>query len=233
VALRALADLRVRVWTALVRLSPALTGRMRRGDLLNRLVSDVDKQQDMLVRGLIPATSAALVAAGTAIGIGLLLPVAGLTVLIGLLVAGVLAPVLASVAARNAERNTATLRARVAAGTVELLTAAPDLIAFQATRPRRIALHTTDAALTRAQRQSALARGTGTAVGTLAIGLTTLACLILGIAALRAGRLPGPELAVLALTPLATAELVAGLPDAATRLRAARHRPGVSPSSTA
>ncbi|HEV2782770.1 MAG TPA: ATP-binding cassette domain-containing protein, partial [Actinophytocola sp.] len=59
--------------------------------------------------------------------------------------------------------------------------------------------------------------------GTLAIGASTVACLIMGIAALRAGRLPGPELAVLALTPLATAELVAGLPDAAARLLGARH----------
>jgi ATP-binding cassette subfamily C protein CydCD len=62
-------------------------------------------------------------------------------------------------------------------------------------------------------RASAATRGAGTA---------------LGIAALRAGRLPGPELAVLALTSLACAELVAGLPDAAARLLA----PTASPNST-
>jgi ATP-binding cassette subfamily C protein CydCD len=50
-----------------------------------------------------------------------------------------------------------------------------------------------------------------------------VACLVLGIVALQAGVLPGPELAVLALTPLAAAELVAGLPDAATRLLGASH----------
>ncbi len=223
VALRALADLRVRVWTALVRLGPAVTARMRRGELLNRLVSDVDNQQDVLVRGLVPAVSAALVAAGTAVGIGILLPEAGLAVALGLVAAGVAAPLLALAAARTAERRTATLRAEVTAGTVELLTAAPDLLLFGAASPRHAQLRAVDVELTRAQRRSAFARGAGIAVGTLAIGATTVVCLVLGIAALRQGRLPGPELAVLALTPLATAELVAGLPDAAARLLGATH----------
>jgi ATP-binding cassette subfamily C protein CydCD len=223
VALRVLAGLRVRVWAALVRIGPAVTDRMRRGDLLNRLVSDVDSQQDVLVRGLVPAVSAAAVGAGTAIGVGMILPEAGLAVAIGLIGAGLLAPALSIVAARTAERRTAALRAEVAAGTVELLGAAPDLIAFGATGRRHAGLRDADTALTDALRRGALARGAGAAVGTLATGMTTVACLMLGIAALRSGRLPGPELAVLALTPLATAELVAGLPDAAARLLGARH----------
>ncbi|HEV2777844.1 MAG TPA: thiol reductant ABC exporter subunit CydD, partial [Actinophytocola sp.] len=128
VALRALAELRVRVWTALVRIGQAVTGRMRRGDLLNRLVSDVDTQQDVLVRGLVPAVSAGVVGVGTAIGIGVLLPEAGLAVAMGLVGAGVVAPGLSVVAARTAERRTAVLRAEVAVCAVELLGAAPDLI---------------------------------------------------------------------------------------------------------
>jgi ATP-binding cassette subfamily C protein CydCD len=223
VALRALADLRVRVWTALVRLGPAVTARLRRGDLLDRLVSDVDSQQDVLVRGLVPAASAALVAAGTSVGIGLLLPEAGLAVALGLLVAGGVAPLLSLTAARKAERRTTALRADVVAGTVELLTAAPDLLAFGAAAPRHAVLRATDTELTGAQRRSAFARGAGIALGTLSLGFTTVVCLVLGIAALRDGRIPGPELAVLTLTPLATAELVAGLPDAAARLLGATH----------
>jgi ATP-binding cassette subfamily C protein CydCD len=223
VALRALADLRVRVWTSLVRLGPAVTARMRRGDLLHRLVSDVDNQQDVLVRGLVPAASAALVATGTAVGIGVLLPEAGLAVAIGLAVAGVGAPLLALATARAGERRTAALHADVAAGTVELLTAAPDLLALGAATRRHSTLEATNAALTDARRRTARARGAGIALGTLALGATTIGCLLLGIAALRQGRLPGPELAVLALTPLATAELVAGLPDAAARLLSAGH----------
>ncbi|MFL6126739.1 thiol reductant ABC exporter subunit CydC, partial [Actinophytocola sp.] len=223
VALRALADLRVRVWTTLVRLGPAVTARYRRGDLLDRMVSDVDNQQDVLVRGVVPVVSAGLVAAGAAVGVGLLLPSAGVTVALGLLVAGVVAPLLSLAAARKPERRTTALRAGVAAGTVELLTAAPDLLAFGAAGPRHALLRAADDELTAARRRGALARGAGLAVSTLSLGLTTVACLVLGVAALRSGVLPGPELAVLALTPLAAAELVAGLPDAATRLLGATH----------
>src|SRR6185369_7367460 len=56
-ALRAGAALRERIWHALVRLGPAATARLRRGELLARLVGDVDAQQDLLIRVAVPAAS--------------------------------------------------------------------------------------------------------------------------------------------------------------------------------
>ncbi|WP_236794273.1 thiol reductant ABC exporter subunit CydD [Amycolatopsis sp. GM8] len=223
VALRALADLRVRVWSTLVRLGPALTERLRRGDLLQRMVSDVDAQQDLLVRVLVPGVSAAVVAVAASGLLGALLPEAGILLLLGLFCAGVLAPALSAFAARRAEHETTGLRAEVTSGTVEALEAAPDLIAYGAANGRRAALRETDATLTSTLRRSARARGLGAGIGTLSLGATMIGCLLAGIAALRAGRLPGPELAVLALTPLAAAELVAALPEAAQRFLGARH----------
>ncbi|PXY22333.1 thiol reductant ABC exporter subunit CydD [Prauserella muralis] len=222
-ALRALADLRVRVWTSLVRLGPAATARLRRGELLDRLVSDVDSQQDVLVRGVIPVAASALVGAGAATGLGLLLPSAGLTLAAGLLAAGLAAPALSVLAARAAQRRTGLLRAEVAAGTVELLDAAPDLVAFGAVGARHARVRRDGDRLTAALRRSALARGLGMGLSTLAIGGTMVACTVLGITALRAGQLSGPGLAVLALTPLACAELVAMLPENAQRLLGAGH----------
>ncbi|GAA5162431.1 thiol reductant ABC exporter subunit CydD [Pseudonocardia eucalypti] len=222
IALRLLGDLRVRVWQALVRLGPAATARLRRGDLLHRLIADVDAQQDLLVRGLVPVAAAAVVGAGTAIGLGLLLPAAGVALLVGLAVAGIAAPGLSALAGRAAERRTSALRADVVSGTVELLTAAPDLIALGAVAPRQRAVAARDTALTRALRTAALTRGAGIGLATLAVGATAVACAALGVAALGDG-LAGPLLAVLALTPLATAELVTGLPEAAQRLLGAGH----------
>ncbi|NKQ52887.1 thiol reductant ABC exporter subunit CydD [Amycolatopsis sp. K13G38] len=223
IALRSVSEARVKVWATLVRIGPAVTARIRRGDLLNRMVSDVDSRQDMLVRVIVPGASAAIVALGTAAAIGLLLPAAGLILLAGLVCAGVVAPALSALLARKAERDTTTLRADVTSGTVEILEASPDLIAFGAHQRRHEALRATSARLTRALRRSAAARGLGTGLGTFSIGATMLGCLLAGVAALRAGRLPGPELAVLALTPLAATELVAALPEAAQRLLSARH----------
>ncbi|WP_372661349.1 thiol reductant ABC exporter subunit CydD [Amycolatopsis kentuckyensis] len=218
VALRALADLRVRVWTQLVRIGPAGTARLRRGDLLHRLVSDVDSQQDVLVRGLVPGVSTFLVLSATAVALGVILPGAGLVAAAGLAVAGILAPVVAAVAARRAQRETARLRADLTAGTVELLQASADLIVHDAAPRRHARLRELDFAVTSLQRRSAAWRGLGGGLATLGVGLTSVACLALGILALRAGTIPGPALAVLALLPPATAELVAGLPEAAQRL---------------
>ncbi|MFD4193376.1 thiol reductant ABC exporter subunit CydD [Amycolatopsis thermoflava] len=222
VALRAVADLRVRVWTTLVRLGPAVTARRRRGDLLNRLMSDVDSQQDLLVRVVVPGVSATVVGLGAAAGFGLLLPEAGVIMAAGLLCAGVAAPALSALASAKSERDTSTMRGAVTAGTVELLQAAPDLIAFGAAPRRRDALRHKASQLTAALRRSATARGLGAGLSTLSIGLTMIGCLVAGVAAIRAGRLDGPALAVLALTPLAVTELVAALPEAAQRLLAAR-----------
>ncbi|MFD5246073.1 thiol reductant ABC exporter subunit CydD [Amycolatopsis sp. NPDC058340] len=223
VALRVLTELRVRVWAQLVRIGPAEGARLRRGDLLHRLVSDVDSQQDVLVRGVVPGVSTFAVLAGTAIMLGVMLPAAGIAAGIGLFIAGVLAPLAAARTARRAQRDAARLRAELTTGTVELLQGSADLIVHDAAVRRHLRLRELDARLTELSRRSALLRGLGTGISTAAVGLTSLACLVLGALAVRTGTIPGPALAVLALTPLATAELVSGLPEAAQRLLGAGH----------
>ncbi|PVZ06292.1 thiol reductant ABC exporter subunit CydD [Actinomycetospora cinnamomea] len=217
-ALRLGADLRVRVWRALVRRGPAATAAQRRGDLLSRLTGDVDAQQDVLVRGLVPAGSALLVATGLVGLFAVLLPEAAIVLALGLLLAGVVAPLLGVLAGRRAARTTAAARAAVATGTLELLEGAADLLVLGAAgrRRRRLAAHDTELAdRTVAQAGGA---GLGAGLGVLGIGLAMVGATVVGVLALADGRLAPTALAVLALTPLAAAELVAGLPDAAARL---------------
>jgi len=221
-ALRAGSALRVRIWEALVRIGPAATGRIRRGELLARLVGDVDAQQDLLARVLMPVASAALVGLAVIAGMTVLSPAAGVAVTVGLLAAGLGAPALTVWAALRTERSAAAARGTVVARTVELVDAAPDLLASGAADRYRARLGAADDALAGLMRRGALARGLGSGLGVLAIGTTSVATVIIGIAALRAGTLTGPALAVLALTPLALADIVAILPDAAVRLIGAR-----------
>ena len=225
-ALRMLSQARVRVWQSLVRLGPVATARLRRGDLLARLVGDVDAQQDVLIRVLVPAASAILVGAGAAVALGLLLPTAGFALAGALSVAGLAAPALTVLISRAAARRTAAARSAVLIATVELVEASPDLVAFGAAPDRHRKLAALDRAATRLLHRAASASGVGGSLAVLAVGGATVACTALGIAALRAGTLGagtlgGTALAVLALTPLATAELVATLPDAAQRLATA------------
>src|SRR5205814_442051 len=128
------------------------------------------------------------------------------------------APFTAAMLARRAQLQASQLKADLAASAVELLQASADLIAFDAASRRRASLRDIDGRVTATTRKSAAKRGLGTGIATLGVGLTSLVCLTFGIVAVHAGTIPGPALTVLALTPLATAELVAGLPEAAQRL---------------
>jgi ATP-binding cassette subfamily C protein CydCD len=221
VALRVLAALRVRLWESLVRLGPAVTARLRTGELLARLTGDVEAQQDVVVRALVPAAAAALVGLGTAGALGVLLPAAGVTLAAALICAGLVAPAVTVRCARQAARRTAAARGARTAAVTELIECAPDLVAFGAADRRRRQVAALDAQLAALQRKAALATGLGSALTVLAIGGASVACTALGIQALRAGALPGTALAVLALTPLAAADLVAPLPEAARRLATA------------
>ncbi|HZE32576.1 MAG TPA: thiol reductant ABC exporter subunit CydC, partial [Actinoallomurus sp.] len=58
---RILADLRVRVYERLERLVPAGLGTLRGGDLLGRIVADVDAVQDLYLRALLPGAVAVVV----------------------------------------------------------------------------------------------------------------------------------------------------------------------------
>ena len=217
-ALRAGAELRARVWTALVRLGAAATARIRRGELLSRLLADVDEQQDLMVRVLVPVGAASLVGVVAVAGFTAILPAAGAVLAAGLFGAAVLAPAATVWAAHRSHRHTAPARANVLTRAVEILEAAPDLVAFDAAHRYNNELRDADNLLGTLLRRAATARGLGAGLAVLAIGSTSVAATAVGIAALRSGSLPGPALAVLALTPLALAEVVAGLPDAAVRL---------------
>jgi ATP-binding cassette, subfamily C, bacterial CydC len=67
-ALRALADVRSRVYERLARTEPIR--RFRSSDLVSRLVNDVDSTQDLLVRGLTPPLVAGLAGGAAAAGGG-------------------------------------------------------------------------------------------------------------------------------------------------------------------
>src|SRR5690242_21497665 len=64
VAFRVLAQVRVAIWRRLEALAPAGLALFRSGDLLARLVSDVDATQDLFIRGLTPLLAAVLVGGG-------------------------------------------------------------------------------------------------------------------------------------------------------------------------
>lgn len=221
-AFRVLGALRVRTYRRLERLAPAGLGAFRRGDLVARLVDDVESVLDVIVRVLLPIVVAAVTGAATVALIGGLLPVAGAALAAGLLVVAIGVPVLQAATARRTDARLAPLRGALTAGTVDLAHGLPDLIANGAVDDALAALDRTDRQLLAAARRSSGTTGVSAAVTALCTGLAVLAGLAAGAVAVRVGTLPGELLAVVVLTPLAVFETVGTIPAAAQHLAAAR-----------
>ena len=222
VAFRVLADVRVRVYRRLERLAPAGLAAFRSGDLLARLVSDVDATQEVFLRGVVPPLTALAVGAGAVTASLLLFAPAAGVLAAGLLAAGVLVPWLAAARARLAARRMAPARGEFTARITDLLAGAADLHAFGAQEAALAAGAGADAELARLERRGASSTGLGTGLSTAAAGLTLWAVLLLAVAATGSGTLTRVPLAVLTLTALAAFEAVAALPAAAVQLGQAR-----------
>lgn len=217
--LRALAELRARVYSALTPLAPAGLRDLRGGDLLTRFVADVDAVQDLLLRCLLPAATAFVTAAVVIAFVGVFSPLAALVVLGGALIVGVLLPWLAGRLARASALRTAQARADLSTATVDLVHGAADLTAYGAAG-RKVDEATAIA------RDLAAAERHGSAVTALigAIGLATQGATVIGVllAAQATGGINPIMIAVLSLTTLAAFEVLLPLTGAARRLQEVR-----------
>ncbi len=219
---RVLADVRVRVYRRLARLAPAGLADFSSGDLLARLVSDVDATQDLFLRGLAPPLTAVLVGAAAAGAVLLILAPAGIVLAAGLLLAGLAVSWLAAARARQAGRRTAPARGALTARVTDLLAGSADLHAAGAQDGALAAADAADDELTRLARGTAAGAALGSGLSQAVAGLTLWGVLLLGVAAVGGGTLSRVPLAVITLTALAAFEAVTALPAAAIQLGQAR-----------
>ncbi|WP_189187179.1 thiol reductant ABC exporter subunit CydD [Streptomyces albiflavescens] len=210
--LRMLADTRVAVYRRLESLAPAGLRTTRRGDLLSRLVADVDAMQDYWLRWLLPAGAAVVVSAASVGFTAWLLPEAGAALAVGLLAAGVGVPLVTGAVARRAERRLAPARGVLATRVTDLLTGTAELTVAGALPARTAEARQADTVLTRIASRAATATALGDGLTALASGLTVAATALVGAQAVATGRLGGVAMAVVVLTPLAAFEAVMGLP---------------------
>ncbi|MFD7885064.1 thiol reductant ABC exporter subunit CydD [Streptomyces bauhiniae] len=221
--LRMLADTRVAVYKRLERLAPAGLRGTRRGDLLSRLVADVDAFQDYWLRWLLPTGVAVVVSAASVGFTAWLLPEAGAALAVGLLLAGVGVPLITAAVARRTERRLAPARGVLATRVTDLLTGTAELTVAGALPSRTAATRKADGTLTRIASRSAGVTALGDGLTALISGLTVTVAALLGAQAAAGGRIHGVLVAVVVLTPLAAFEAVLGLPLAVRyRQRVAR-----------
>ncbi len=224
-AFRVLSELRATIYARLVRLAPAGLAELRSGDLLSRLVGDVDRLADLWLRVLLPYGSTMVVAAATVLLIGWLVPAAGIAVAGGLLVAAVGAPLAAAAVSRRSEGALAPARGDLADAVTDVVAGAQEILAAGAAARAIEEVRAVDARLAAAERRSAFGAGAGGFVAGVAAGASTWMALVIGILAVRADRLDVVALAVVALTPITLHEVVAPL------VPAARELPGLASSA--
>jgi len=217
-ALRVLARMRMSAYDRLERLAPAGTAAFRSGDLISRLVSDIDSLTDRWLRVRLPYAVALATGAVTVAVMAALQPASGLVLALSLAAAALAAPLLASVIGYRAELRLAPLRGELAAATSDLLNGAGELSVFSSSAGALRDVTAAGASVARVQARSAHARGLGAAASTLAAGAALWLCLAFGVEGVRTGAVPGVVLAVLVLTPLAAHELFGGLGPAAQEI---------------
>ena len=221
-AFRALAELRVRFYRRLEPLAPAGLPAFRRGDLLSRLVRDVDTEQDLLLRVVPPFVVALVVGAATIGFVWWLLPAAGIVLALCLLAAATVVPWVSGRLAQRTEAGQSAARGELSTSVLDLMEGAADLIAYGATEAELDRIRAADAELARQSAGSANTAGVGVGLATALCGIAMWGSVVAGVVAVHDGRLSGVWLGVLALLPLAAFELVAPLPVATQSLERAR-----------
>lgn len=219
-AFRTLAELRVRFFSRLAPLVPAGLGTFRTGDLLSRFVADVDRLQELYLRGISPplvATVAIAAVGGAAAG---LLPSAGAVLLVGLAIGAVGLPALSAALAGSAGRRQAVARSALAGDLIEIVAGAPELAVYGREADWTARLGRSERALARVQARDAVVGGLAAGAGTLFTGALVLAVAVVAIPAVHAHRLDPVLLAALVLAALASFEAIAPLPQAAQQLGA-------------
>ncbi len=214
-ALRALGHVRARFYERIEPLAPAGLQAFRSGDLMTRMIGDVDALQGLYLGGLGPplvALAAGAVCVGTAAAF---VPAAGAVLAVGLVLGGVGVPIVVGRVGRVAGRRQAAKRGEFASEIVEFLRAAPELVVYGAEERTLERIRAADRDLDRLARRDALAGGLGDGLAILVAGLTLVGVLAVAVQAHEAASLDRVLVAMLALLALASFEAVSTLPTAA------------------
>lgn len=217
---RVLARIRVWFYQAIEPLAPASLQTVHSGDLLSRMVADVETLQDFYVRVVGPPLVAVVVTAVTTLFIAAFQPILALALLAGLLLAGVGVPWLSYRLSRAAGETAVPLRADLQTSLIDGLQGLPDLQACGQDRVWAAKIHRQGAALARTESRLAHVDGLQAGLLELLTQGTMAAIVALCVPLVSMGQVDGVYLAALALAAVASFEAVQPLAQAAQSLEA-------------
>ncbi|MBM3179455.1 MAG: thiol reductant ABC exporter subunit CydD [Chloroflexi bacterium] len=222
VTFRLLSRLHVWFYEKLEPLAPARLMEFRAGDLLARIIGDVETLENFYVRVVSPPLTAIVVGLFTSIFLASFhLPLAP-AFLIFFISLGLVLPALAQIISRRPAEQTISLRADLHTRLVDGIQGMADLLAYGCTDERLTQISTIGLDYGNAQRRMARVTGFHSGLSTLLTNLGLWTILLLCIPQVISGDLAGPMLASLTLLTFASFEAVTPLPLAAQMWNASR-----------
>lgn len=213
VTFRVLAHLRTWVYGSIEPLAPARLQQYRSGDLLQRLVADVETLENFYQRVIAPPLIALLVAVAS---FGVLAYFGswqiGLVMLVGMGMIGIGVPLLVQRLSVVSSARLVAQKGRMSGQLVEMVQGVGDLLLLDGGECVRNRLCRMEEEIGRNESQLATIRGIGSGLTDLITYATILGVLFLAIPAVQNGTIDGVLLALLVLATLATFEAAQPLP---------------------
>ncbi len=208
---RILTTLRTWVYAQIAPLAPSGLAGFRQGDLLNRIVADVDALDNLFIRVMTPSVVAGAVTIGVPLLLAAYSTAAAVALATFLLAAGLAVPAGArhwgAVTGRELTKQSSRLRTHL----VEALQGMADLLAFNAGQHQIERIWSAHQALTAGQERMSRINGASAAGTTLLTGGALWCVLYIGADLVAAGVLDGAHLALMTFATLAAFEAVAPL----------------------
>jgi ATP-binding cassette, subfamily C, bacterial CydC len=211
VTFRLLARLRTRFFIRLAPLAPTRLLKYRSGDLLVRIVKDVEELQNVYLHSFSPVVVALSVCALATLVLFTFDPAISFVALGFLTATGIGVPVLVRALSKGLGQRQLRLRAELDARIVDDVQGVQDLLAFGRESGEQHEISTINTKLGRVQRRMALVSGLHNALGDLMMNLALVAVLIVAIPFVAAGEIDGVSLAFVALVVLGSFQAVAPL----------------------
>jgi len=208
VTFKLLASLRTWFYSRLEPLAPARLLRYRSGDLLSRIVKDVEELENVYLRIISPVIVAAVISVLTFLVFYSFHPPLAFVALGSLLATGIGVPLLVRRLARGLGGRQLELRAELNACIVDGIQGVQDLLAFGREGDYQRDIAALNRKLGRVQGRMAFITGLQDALSDLMMYLAMLAILVLAISQVAGGEIRGVYLAFLALVVLGSFEAV-------------------------
>ena len=214
VNLRLLARLRVWFYEKLEPLAPARLMHYRSGDLLARIVADVETLEDLFVRVLAPPLVALAVMVGMGLWFGHWSAALALVLVAVMLLSGLVLPVLARWLGKRDGAALVATRAELNVALVDAIQGSGDLLAFGQEETQRRRIGQLGRQLAAIQARMARLAGLQAGLASFVLQLGILGVLVVAIPLVSNSTLDGVVLAVLVLAVIASFEAVLPLPSA-------------------